>query len=143
MKKASVGLVSILLGAVFLILIVAYIFLPTIKNITAATETHQTLEVGTPKLENATATLTNNDHLVSSSLSIAGLTLTNNYTVSYTTGIISFKNNTKLKNYTATYQYYSGAYENFSTSERTLFAISSLIAIIGVVMYVANGFGLV
>lgn len=64
-------------------------------------------------------------------LSIAGLTLTNNYTVDYNTGIVTILNTTANATYTASYSYEASNYLD-SAGEIALAGIIMLAFIIGI-----------
>jgi hypothetical protein len=112
--------------------------MPIVNSSTGTPTYTEDLTVGSG--ENQTDTLTQND-LLSGSLSISGLTVTNNYTVSYTTGVVTFVNGTTAGTYSAEYDYYTATYLD-NASERTLMRVVILAFIVGLLFWLFMQFGL-
>lgn len=136
-KKASLG-ITLLIMATLGVIVLAYIFIPVIKSTTSDLEYSELIQCSTGENQTDTLTFTT---MKSGSLAVEGLTLTDNYTIDYDTGIVSFVNRTTPGNYSATYNYYSGSYLT-DTSDRSLMAVLILLGIMGLIYFIAQGFGI-
>ena len=131
-------MVFVIISATVAIIFGVYAFMPIVNQTTSPVYFQESLVAGSG--ENQTDTLTQSD-LYSGSLSCSDLTVTNNYTVSYTTGVVSFVNGTTAGTYDCEYQYYSSTYLD-NTTENTLMRIAILAFIIGVLVWLFKEFGL-
>ena len=122
------------------VILVASFSLPMVKEKTNTVAYSETLtKINASNEENKTLTYTD---IVSSSLSIAGLTITSNYTIDYDTGIVTFVAGSSLNGtYTASYNYYPSGYLT-NSNERNLFGIIGLALIIGLLAWVFMSFGI-
>jgi hypothetical protein len=120
------------------VIIGSAVLIPAVKQTTSDVTYSQDLICSSG--ENQTDTLTM-DNLVSGSLSITGLTLTNNYTINYTSGVVSFVNGTTPGTYASEYSYYSANYID-NANERTLMGVIVLAFIIGLVGWLFIQFGM-
>jgi hypothetical protein len=121
------------------VIIGSAVLIPMVKQTTSDVTYNENLVCGSG--ENQTDTLTM-DNLVSGSLTITGLTLTTNYTVNYTSGLVSFVNGTTPDTYPSEYSYYSATYID-NVSERALMGVIVLAFIIGIVAWLFMQFGMV
>lgn len=120
------------------VVLVAYLLIPMIKNTTDSQIDQDTLiKVNATAWENFTLEKT---PMESASLTITGLVVTANYTIDYTTALVTINNATANASYTATYYYYEPGYlEN--AGERSLMAIGIIACMIGLLMFLFNLFG--
>lgn len=128
-KKAQTMIVSII-SLVIIIIVVVFIAIPLIIPSVKDLSANEIMEVNS--LENETYTLLQ-DNPLSGSLTITGLTLTNNYTINYSSKIVSFVNGTTLDNYTGNYDYRADSFIN-NTTNRTLLNTVIIALIIGLVV---------
>lgn len=141
-KKGMVGLVSFIIGAVIAVILLANFLLPIVRSSTSETRAYEAVVHNTDPVQQNVTLSKAGENLVSGSLTLGNLTLGANYTINYTTGVITFNASNALNGtYFADYDYYAAGYVS-NTSERTMLALVLLAAFIGVVFMVFNGFGL-
>ena len=139
-KKGSFAIIGGVLVFLIAMIIIVSVAIPTVKTSTDVTSTTQSL-IQNVEPNELNTTLTYSD-LETGSLSIAGLTLTNNYTIDYTTGVVTFVAGSSINGtYTASYNYYADSYLD-STSNRMAFGLVSLVLIFGLVYWIGKLFGM-
>lgn len=129
------GIISLILA----VILVASFSLPVVRTGDTLTTTSESLVYANTS-NNQTFTLANTP--TSASLSIVGLTLTDNYTVDYTAGTVKVLDGTVVATYSSTYSYEGSTYLT-NTTERTLWSIMGLAFIIGLLMFVFVTFGVI
>lgn len=123
------------------VVLVAYLLIPMIKNTTDAQAYRDSLTkvnasgVGTS--ENFTLTQT---EMETGSLAITNLTLGPNYSIDYTTAIVTLESNTTNWTYTASYNYYEPGYLQ-TAGERSLMAVGVVAVIVGLLVMLFQMFG--
>jgi len=139
MKKGQVGAtVTVVVGLIIAIVILVNLAFPQVRTLYQAQTATQVLTVhvlGT----NTTTTLSNTD-LVASGLTVAGLTLTSNYTVDYDAATVKVLDTTANGTYTAAYSYYATGYID-SSGTRAMAAVIILALIVGLAVGALKMFG--
>jgi len=136
-KKGN--LVTMLITTIILVLLISSFLIPYVKRATSAQDYGERLiRDEAPNEENVTLSKAADGlELKSNSLTISGLTAGTNYSVNYTSGVVTFKNVTVNGTYPASYSYYEAEYLTNRT-ERVMFAVISLAVLIGT-LYVVLG----
>lgn len=141
-RKGMTGTVMLVIGALLAIILVANVLAPVVDQSRAAQSTTESLARTTaPNFENDTLSKAASYTLETGGLTITGLTLTTNYTVDYTTGVVTFNNVTANGTYSATYGYYEASYLTNAT-HRTVMGLTILACLLGIVALIFKGFGL-
>lgn len=138
-SKGQVGMIGGIIAMVLGIIILVNIAFPQIRTMTNAQPGTDTAL--TEHFKNVTATTTTLANSDISTLSIAGLTVTANYTVNTATGVVTILNGTASGNYTAAYTYFAAGYIE-STGTRAFAAVMILLIIVGLTMFIFSFFGL-
>jgi len=136
--KGQSGYVIIVVGLVFAIVLFTALAFPQIRTMTAAQTTNEVLATHT-KGTNQSVTLTNTD-MVNGGLSISGLTVTANYTINYTSAVLTINDTTLNGTYTATYSYLAAGYIT-NTGTRSFAAVLVLFLIVGLTAGALKMFG--
>lgn len=132
-KKGQAVAVGSIITMVIAVILVANLALPQTRSLNNLQTDSDTLEHETNNTANDTYTLAKAGEglvLTSGSLTLAGLTVSDNYTVNYDTGLVTIKNETAADNYTATYTYQAANYLT-SSSDRALWAVVGLAIVLG------------
>ena len=138
-----VGLIATIIGAVLLVVLLVNVLVPIVKTATQATTVMEAITHSAAIEANEDVTLGVTSNLVSGSLTITGMTLATNYTVDYSTGVVTFLGNASTNGtYDAEYQYLEASYVDNRT-ERSLLALLVLIGIVGAVLFVLRAFGVI
>jgi len=129
-KKGQIaGMVVIIVGLVFAIMILSTLAFPQVRTMTTAQTVSEEFASAHVLGTETNVTLANTD-MVSGGLSISGLTLTDNYTINYNTALVTINDTTNNGTYTAAYSYYGAGYIE-STGTRALAALVILLIIVG------------
>lgn len=142
-KKGQVGIAAVVISAVILLVLIGNVLAPIISDARSAQTAFQQFErVDAPNDEDFTLTkATQNLALVDGSLDIGSLVQDANYSVNYTSGVVTI-NTSVNATLNGTYEYHEANFiEN--TTERTLFGIVLLGAIIGVAYMIFKALGLI
>jgi hypothetical protein len=140
-RKGSLAIFGVLITAVVAIVFITNLLIPQVKGSTQSIAATDSLAYANTSVSQ-NFTMTNAaSTLEAGTFSIDGLTATTNYTFSYVTGKALILNGTTVGTYTAHYNYYGSAYFT-NTAERALFAVIVLAAILGIIIFLFNGFGL-
>ena len=139
MKKGQIaGIVTVIVGLVLAIVIFTSLAFPQIRTLyQAQTNTEDIVHTA---LSNTTITLSELD-LVSGGLTIAGLTVSDNYSVDYDTAVVVINDSTVSDTYTATYSYYASGYVAGQTGARALAGVLILLLIVGLAVAGLRMFG--
>ena len=139
-KKGNMGMISSILILLIALAIITTFAIPIIKNNTESQSyTESLIKINASNEENKTLTYTD---METGSFSISGLTATNNYTIDYTTGVVTFVAGSSLNDtYTASYNYYEDTYQT-SAGNRAVFGLLILVLIFGLVYLAGSMFGL-
>lgn len=145
MKKAEIGMVSVIVGLVLVAVLVSTFFIPQIKEHSSLTASSNSLAY-TNSSVNQTFTLSHNPVYSLLLYNSSGSLITTggkvNYTADTTAGTVTLKQLSTTGTYTANYNYGAGMYEDLTTGERTLFGVLVLAGIIGLVYAVFVAFKL-
>ena len=137
-NKGQIGYVGLIISFTIGALLLANLFIPQTSNFdTLSTTTDSLVKVNASQNESFTLT---QDEI--SLLTIAGLTLTTNYTIDNAeTGIITLNDHTGNDTYIASYSYEPDGYVD-DVSTRMLGGLLALAGIVGLLYFVFKGFGL-
>jgi len=142
-KKGQVFTISAIITLTLIALLVANVFIPTAKepstlqsDVDVVSHTYGGGDT-VHTLEKAVDGLV----IVDGSVSIPGLTLSSNYTVNYSSGVVAILNATASGNYSVSYQYEPANYLS-SASDRSVWGVVTLAALIGVAYLAFRIFGL-
>ena len=139
-RKGTLGIAAVIITGVIAIVFITNLLIPMVKQSTQSSPTTESMIYGnTSNSQNFTMTQ-DAANIEAGTFTIDGLTLTTNYTFSYVTGKALIKNGTTTGTYTARYSYYEAAYFD-NAAERALFSVVVLAAILGIMMFLFNGFG--
>jgi len=139
-KKGQVGVyITVIVGLVIAITLLVNLAFPQMRTIYQSQTITEDLTAHVLGV-NTSTTLANTD-LVLASVSVAGLTLSDNYTVDYTTAVITVNDTTANGTYTASYSFYGAGYID-SSGTRALAGVVILFLIVGLVAGAFKMFGL-
>ncbi|MCP4648876.1 MAG: hypothetical protein GY853_02175 [PVC group bacterium] len=137
-KKGMVGYVGAIITFTIAALLLANLLIPQTTNFDTLSTTSENV-VKVADLSNETFTLTEDEV---SLLTIAGLTLTTNYTVDNAdTGVITLNDDTGNGTYAVSYSYEPEGYSD-DAGTRALGGLIALAGIVGLLYFVFRGFGL-
>jgi len=138
-NKGVMGYVAIIITFTIGALLLANLFIPQTTSFDTLSTTTDTLVISAAP-ENKSFTLSQDEI---SLLTIAGLTLTSNYTIDDTeAGTVTIKDTVVNGSYIASYSYEPDGYSD-DTSTRAIGGILALAGIVGLLYFVFRGFGLV
>lgn len=138
MKKGNIaGIVAIVVGLVLAVVLLTSLAFPQMRYIYQAQTT--TDDISHTNGANTTATLTETD-MVTNGLSIAGLTVSDNYTVSYSDATVTINDSTATGTYTATYTFYEEGYSD-DVGTRALAGVVIVLILAGLVAVAFKMFG--
>jgi len=137
-KGQAVGYVAMFVTFTIGALLLANLFIPQTQPLSTLSTTSESL-IKVNASANETFTLTHDEI---SSFSIAGLTLTTNYSISDAeTGVIILNDDTLNDTYLASYSYEPDGYSD-DAGTRAIAALLGLAAIVGLLYFVFRSFGL-
>lgn len=140
-KKGMTGMVMLVVGALLAVILIANVLAPVVDQSRSSQATSEslsrTLATGA---ETETLSKATSYTLETATLTIAGLTTPANYTVDYSTGVVTW-NVTANGTYTASYNYYEASYLD-NSRDRTLIGLVILASLLGLVYVIFRGFGM-